>query len=761
MRSITSPANRGLSTSDEGAPAISSIRSSETSSPVGASKSLEPHSHREKASLQLRLERLLLIALVILFAVKGFIPAWQQLNSDFPNYYLIARLYRAGVPLERVYDWTWLQRQKDHEGIKQGLVSFIPSTLPSALLILPWCSLSPLAAKHHWLIVNLILLLGVIVLLVRLTKLAWERVAILTFLAFLPLRNNFLFGQMHIVVLLLITLAAWLFFREFEFTAGIGLAIAAVLKIYPALFLIYFVWKRQWRAAMGLLGGLAIAGMTSLYLFGKDACVVYVQKVLPAGLRGETIDPYSPAWNSWTALLRRLFISEPELNPSPVAHLPWLYALLQPLIHGLILVAFLWAIGRQKPESDRAKVEWASFLFLLLFLSSQPGSYHFVVLIFSAVLVQDYLLARGQKNLALMGLVIYALICVAPMIRIPRVTAAGWSNLLFFPRLMLMTIFAGVLLWILFSGLRQSLREQFHARRMAVAMSALMVLTAAGFIATEKHLRGQFDDYNHRIASTPGSLLEGDPAPISDGILFTRMTSKGYTIGRLRGSSDVELAPEGDSFHATSSNSSGAIWAEQATNDGSRVVGLESDSAAIRIASETAIGDAEEPVVSADGRRLAFLRPVKGRNSLWIWKIGAPGMIPDAPQQVAVEDYDVREASFLLDHRVIFSSRRAGRFRFFAAAESGKIEELKWPNCSARYPAPSPDGKWLAFACEQGAASEIHIANMAGEQDLQLTHGDCNSISPTWTADSKTLVYATDCGRGLGLTALAEITIFH
>ena len=195
MRSIISPAYRGLSTSDEGASVISPIRSSETSSPVGASKSLEPHSHREKASLQLRLERLLLIALVILFAVKGFIPAWQQLNSDLPNYYLIARLYRAGAPLERVYDWTWLQRQKDHEGIKQGLVSFIPSTLPSALLILPWCSLSPLAAKHHWLIVNLILLLGVIVLLVRLTKLAWERVAILTFLAFLPLRNNFQIGR--------------------------------------------------------------------------------------------------------------------------------------------------------------------------------------------------------------------------------------------------------------------------------------------------------------------------------------------------------------------------------------------------------------------------------------------------------------------------------------------------------------------------------------------------------------------------------------
>ncbi|MGB7642867.1 MAG: hypothetical protein WBL82_16370 [Terriglobales bacterium] len=47
-----------------------------------------------------------------------------------------------------------------------------------------------------------------------------------------------------------------------------------------------------------------------------------------------------------------------------------------------------------------------------------------------------------------------------------------------------------------------------------------------------------------------------------------------------------------------------------------------------------------------------------------------------------------------------------------------------------------------------------------GKKDLQLTSGDCNSISPAWTADSKRLVYATDCGRGLGLTALVQATVF-
>jgi hypothetical protein len=39
-----------------------------------------------------------------------------------------------------------------------------------------------------------------------------------------------------------------------------------------------------------------------------------------------------------------------------------------------------------------------------------------------------------------------------------------------------------------------------------------------------------------------------------------------------------------------------------------------------------------------------------------------------------------------------------------------------------------------------------------------LTNGDCNAYVPTWMNDSA-IGYATDCGRGLGLTALALIHV--
>ena len=69
--------------------------------------------------------------------------------------------------------------------------------------------------------------------------------------------------------------------------------------------------------------------------------------------------------------------------------------------------------------------------------------------------------------------------------------------------------------------------------------------------------------------------------------------------------------------------------------------------------------------------------------------------------------------------------------------------------------------RWVAFSCEQGGSWQLHAMDLQTNQELRLSTGDCNSISPVWTPDSRRLIYATDCGRGLGLTALAEVTVLH
>ena len=70
-----------------------------------------------------------MFALLSLYLVAHTLPrAWRSLNTDFPNYYLTARLTREGVDPARAYEWIWLQREKDHRNIDQRIVGLVPIT---------------------------------------------------------------------------------------------------------------------------------------------------------------------------------------------------------------------------------------------------------------------------------------------------------------------------------------------------------------------------------------------------------------------------------------------------------------------------------------------------------------------------------------------------------------------------------------------------------------------------------------------------------
>src|SRR5271168_3625621 len=117
--------------------------------------------------------------LAALLVWKGILPGWRFLNTDFPNYYLVARLLREGYSLDRVYDWIWLQRIKDHWGISQQLVGFAGLTPFSALPVLPLSFFSILIAKRLWILANLFWLVSTAELLNKVTFLGRRRIWLL------------------------------------------------------------------------------------------------------------------------------------------------------------------------------------------------------------------------------------------------------------------------------------------------------------------------------------------------------------------------------------------------------------------------------------------------------------------------------------------------------------------------------------------------------------------------------------------------------
>ena len=122
-------------------------------------------------------------------------------------------------------------------------MSFVPFTLYSAMPLVPFASMPPLTAKHYWLVINLGLLALSVFILCKMTKLGALRTMLIVFLAIEPLHTQFLYGQLHILMLLLILAAFWFYSKDWAVVSGGTLAVAAAFKIYPILFVFYFLRK--------------------------------------------------------------------------------------------------------------------------------------------------------------------------------------------------------------------------------------------------------------------------------------------------------------------------------------------------------------------------------------------------------------------------------------------------------------------------------------------------------------------------------------
>src|SRR5258707_2809374 len=218
--------------------------------------------------------------MIAYFAIHTLPAAWKTLNTDFSNYYLTARLAREKSETSRIYEWIWLQRQKDHRDIDQRIISLVPITPFSTLAVRPLASLPPLEAKHCWLVLNLAMVATIAVLLRTATELPLRRVLLVIALS-VPLNKNFLFGQYYVLLLFVMTFAYWCYIRQKRCLSGFLVGLGIGLKIFPILYLGYFVRKRDWKALAGGLIGTTGTVITSIAVFGLQANRVLFRQVLP------------------------------------------------------------------------------------------------------------------------------------------------------------------------------------------------------------------------------------------------------------------------------------------------------------------------------------------------------------------------------------------------------------------------------------------------------------------------------------------------
>jgi hypothetical protein len=646
----------------------------------------------------------------------------RRMETDFPNDYTAAILTAKHMPLRQFYDWVWFQRQMHYAGIEHQLGGYIPYTPLTMMPFLPLARFAPLRAKQIWVTLQLLLLAAGVLLLARISRLSAVDVLVVVLLAHRAVAANLRLGQYYIFILALLIAGFWCLLRKRPYLGGALLGLIFALKLYTAPFALYFAARRQWKSLLGFAGAAGVLGLLAVTVFGWRDVWFFANTVMMRGIDGSVNDPYNPGLASMTAFLWRTFMAEPELNPHPLWHAPAAFFFLRAAYSLSVLGIALVALAKTRRYSEAHALAW--FVIVLFVLSPNEASCHFVLLA-----VPVALLLHGASRRWAAGLIALYVAVELPLF--------SWDARLF-PK-------AWLTLGLFFYAGWRFLRQ---LRPAAVSATVLAVMVVAAGLAFERTrvFRTETPQLSRPAIVEPNGIYSSSPARGAAGWMHEALAGDRYVLRRWTSAGTRTYSFDGDAFHPAQSNQSATVAFELAGNGRSRICLFDPDNGKFEVAITGGLNPTE-PTLSPDGTKLVFV----AGGSLYLAGNGSYRLLGSG---------GISNPAFFPDgERIVFAKGRGGARSIQSMAISSGAGHTIVNAGDCYEPAVSPDGRLLAFTSSATGGRHIWVQELASGVRSRLTYGFCNNDSPAWDRDSRSIVFASDCNRGLGLTALYRLTL--
>ena len=275
---------------------------------------------------------------------------------------------------------------------------------------------------------------------------------------------------------------------------------------------------------------------------------------------------------------------------------------------------------------------------------------------------------------------------------------------------------------------------------------AVICISLAATVANMRVYRTETAQTRQPAVVEPHGIYSGSPTLGADGWIHEAIADERYLLRQSTTNGTRTLKFDGDAFHPSAARQGHMIAFELVANGISHIELLNQDTKELR----TVAGDVlnpREPALSADGTKLTFI----AGHSLYlsegsVYRVIAVGEISNP-------------AFFPGNRGIVFSKGRPGKRSIESISLSGANMRplIAYGDCFQ--PAVSPNGQLLAYACSATGGQHIWIEDLTSMTSRRLTSGYCYNKSPAWDEDSQSLVFASDCSRGLGLTALYRLPI--
>jgi hypothetical protein len=276
------------------------------------------------------------------------------------------------------------------------------------------------------------------------------------------------------------------------------------------------------------------------------------------------------------------------------------------------------------------------------------------------------------------------------------------------------------------------------------AWAGFITLATLFSIQSTFHLqRGVRQEYAYRIALKTPSLFDVDPVVYGAGTRYIGSAFEGYRLVTEGYSTKIDSSAGDDLSFAASTQQ---LLVEKARNHESAIVDPGNPT-------KTILQGGRNPMFSVDGKDLAFVRNDHGRGRLMV----QASLQSDGSNQVALTPPSINV------YEAAFASRRAYAVSGVEAGEPPQIyltdqthSNTRLELGESRYPALSPDGRWMAYSHLDGGMWNLWIRDQQTGATRRVADIPCNQIESSWDSDSKNLAYATDCGRSLWLTGISR-----
>jgi glycosyl transferase family 87 len=233
---------------------------------------------------------------------------------DFSHYYVSALAMRNGIN-PYATDLRPFGQRLGLEGIARA------TDTPFFLLCFePLTRLGAGAAFWVWLAINGVALAIAMTLILRAAPHLDQAQSIslcTIILLYPPLSNHIFYAQTQVIILLLMAVAMRALESDRDRRAGLALAMAGLLKVFPLVIAGYFVMRRRWRALGWVLIGLVAGMAATMIAFGVQRNVSFVAATYLTRSAGFLARPANVALGSF---ISRMF----WYAAGDVAMKPWL-----------------------------------------------------------------------------------------------------------------------------------------------------------------------------------------------------------------------------------------------------------------------------------------------------------------------------------------------------------------------------------------------------------------------------------------------------